>query len=68
MNSNLPEPIAVTLLVIDALEQLDILYVIGGSLASTQHGHARSTLNSDLVVRLTESHVPALIAQLQDAP
>jgi hypothetical protein len=38
MNSNLPEPIAVTLLVIDVLEQLDIPYVIGGSLASTQRG------------------------------
>lgn len=31
----LPEPIAVTLLVIDALEQVGAIYVIGGSLAST---------------------------------
>ncbi len=66
MKSNLPEPIAVTLLVIEALDQLNIPYVIGGSLASTQHGNARSTLDSDLVVRLTESQTPSLIAQLQD--
>ena len=29
------EPVAVTLLVIDALEQLGVAYAIGGSLAST---------------------------------
>lgn len=67
MISNLPEPIAVTLIVIDLLDQLNIPYVVGGSLASTQHGKARSTFDSDLVVRLNESHVPALIAQLQTA-
>lgn len=67
MNSNLPEPIAVTLLVIDVLEQLDIAYVVVGSLASTQHGVARSTFDSDLVVKLNQSHVPLLISRLQDA-
>ena len=67
MISNLPEPIAVTLIVIDLLDQLNIPYVVGGSLASAQHGKARSTFDSDLVVRLNESHVPALIAQLQTA-
>lgn len=67
MNSNLPEPIAVTLLVIDVLEQLDIPYVVVGSLASTQHGVARSTFDSDLVVKLNQSHVPLLISRLQDA-
>ena len=33
----LPEPIAVTLEVIDILEELNIPYVIGGSLASSRH-------------------------------
>lgn len=66
MISNLPEPIAVTLLVIDVLEQLIVPYVIGGSLASTQHGMARSTLDSDLVVLMDESHVQPFISQLQD--
>ncbi len=41
MYSNLPEPIAVTLLVIDVLEQLNIPYVVVGSLASAQHGTTR---------------------------
>ena len=67
MYSNLPEPIAVTLIVIDVLEQLNIPYVIGGSLASTQHGTTRATFDSDLVVRMTKSHVPSLVSKLQDA-
>ena len=66
MNSSLPEPIAVTLLVIDVIEQLNIPYVIAGSLASTQHGVARSTLDSDLVVMMNKSHVPLLISRLKD--
>lgn len=67
MNSSLPEPIAVTLIVIDVLDQLNISYVIGGSLASTQHGTARSTLDSDLVVMMDEAHVLPFVSQLQDA-
>jgi hypothetical protein len=67
MYSNLPEPIAVTLLVIDVLEQLNIPYVVVGSLASTQHGTTRSTLDSDLVVRLNTAQVPLLMSRLQDA-
>jgi hypothetical protein len=67
MYSNLPEPIAVTLLVIDVLEKWNIPYVVVGSLASTLHGTTRSTLDSDLVVKLNESEVPLLISPLQDA-
>jgi hypothetical protein len=66
MNSNLPEPIAVTLLVIDVLEQLNIPYVTVGSLASTQHGVVRSTLDSDLVVVMDETHVKPFITRLQN--
>ena len=66
MNSNLPEPIAVTLLVIDVLEQLNIPYAIGGSLASARYGTARATLDSDLVVQMDESHVSQFVSQLQD--
>ena len=49
----LPEPIAVTLLVIDALEQVGARYVIGGSLASTVHGVVRTTLDTDIVADLS---------------
>ena len=48
----LPEPIAVTLQVIDALEQVGAAYVIGGSLASTIHGVVRTTLDTDIVADL----------------
>ncbi len=49
----LPEPIAVTLQVIDALEQVGARYVIGGSLASTVHGVVRTTLDTDIVADLS---------------
>ena len=49
----LPEPIAVTLQVIDALEQVGARYVIGGSLASTIHGVVRTTLDTDIVADLS---------------
>lgn len=61
------EPIAVTLLVIDVFEKLGVDYVIGGSLASAQHGMARATMDSDLVVDLRFEHVQQLIHQLQDS-
>jgi hypothetical protein len=48
----LPEPLAVTLQVIDALEQVGACYVIGGSLASTIHGVVRTTLDTDIVADL----------------
>lgn len=67
MANLLPEPNAVTLPVIDVLEQLEIDYVVVGSLASSQHGTARSTFDSDLVVELTESDVPELISRLKGA-
>ncbi len=49
----LPEPIAVTLQVVDALEQVGATYVIGGSLASTIHGVVRTTLDTDIVADLS---------------
>ncbi|MBX7235657.1 MAG: hypothetical protein K1X65_14820 [Caldilineales bacterium] len=61
-----PEPIAVTLLVVEALESLGVSYVIGGSLASTLHGMARATLDSDLVADLQLQHVKSLVALLHD--
>lgn len=51
------EPIRVTLLVVDVLEQLGIEYVIGGSLASALHGVARATMDTDIVAGMSEEHV-----------
>ncbi len=52
----LDEPIAVTMLVIDALEALGVPYLIGGSLASAVHGVLRATMDADLVADLRLSH------------
>jgi len=52
-----PEPVAVTLRVIESLDQLRIKYLIGGSLASALHGEPRSTVDADIVaeVRLEDA-------------
>jgi hypothetical protein len=61
----LAEPLAVTLVVIEAFEKLDIPYLIGGSLASALHGTARSTLDTDLVADLRPEQVKPLVEMLQ---
>ena len=61
----LVEPLAVTLLVIEAFEKLNIPYLIGGSLAAALHGTARSTLDTDLVADLGPEQVNQLVEMLQ---
>jgi len=63
----LSEPLAVTLLVIEALEALDVPYLIGGSLASAVHGMARSTADADLVADLRPEHAEPLAQALSEA-
>jgi len=63
----LPEPLAVTLLVTDALEQLGVRYVIGGSLASTIHGVVRMTLDADIVAELSLSQAQPFADRLTGA-
>ena len=60
------EPLAVTLLVAEVLENLGVPYLIGGSLASAVHGVMRATLDSDLVAKLQPSHVTPFVAALRD--
>ena len=60
----LPEPIAVTLQVVDALEQVGAAYVIGGSLASTIHGVVRTTLDTDIVADLSIQQAGPFAAML----
>ena len=67
MTSALPEPIAVTLLVVTAFEALHVPYFIGGSLASAVQGVSRATMDADLMADLEEAHIPALIQALGDA-
>ncbi len=63
----LPEPIAVTLQVVQALDQLGVPYVIGGSFASSLHGVVRTTLDADLVADLLPRHVEPLVSALRDS-
>jgi len=63
----LPEPVAVTLLVIEALDALGVPYLIGGSLASAVHGVARATMDTDLVADLRLEHTEQLAQALSDA-
>ncbi len=63
----LPEPVAVTLLVIEALDALGVPYLIGGSLASAVHGVARATADADLVADLRPEHAQPLAQALEGA-
>jgi len=63
----LSEPVAVTLSVIEALDTLDVPYLIGGSLASAIHGVARATVDTDLVADLRPEHAAPLAQALSDA-
>ena len=47
----LSEPLQVVAQVVRALDQLDIPYVVGGSLASSIYGIPRATQDVDLVAR-----------------
>jgi hypothetical protein len=60
----LPEQIAVTMLVSDALETLGVQYVIGGSFASALHGVMRATMDADLVADLREEDIAPLVQLL----
>lgn len=60
----LSEPIAVTLQVIEALEALDVPYLIGGSFAAAVYGVARLTADADLVAEVRFEHVDPLVGRL----
>jgi hypothetical protein len=61
------EPIEVTLEIAGIFEDLGIRYLVGGSLASSLHGHPRSTQDIDVVADLQAEHVPALVAAFEGA-
>lgn len=58
------EPIEVTVEIAEIFETLGITYLVGGSLASSLHGHPRSTQDIDVVADLQEEHVPAFVSSL----
>jgi hypothetical protein len=63
----IPEPIAVTLQVIEVLDSLEVPYLIGGSLASAVHGVPRATMDADLLADLRMEHAEPLARGLGNA-
>lgn len=56
--------LSITLMVTALLEQFDIPYFIGGSLASNVYGVARATLDADVVAAIRLDQVEELVAEL----
>jgi hypothetical protein len=52
--------------VADAFAKLGVSYFVGGSVASSAYGVARSTLDVDMVSHLKREHVCGLISALKD--
>lgn len=59
------EVVKLTQQVTAILEQLQVLYVVSGSLASVIYGMVRTTEDIDLVVDLAPEHIPSFITSLQ---
>lgn len=59
------DPISLALVITDILNQLEISYLVGGSLASSLLGELRSTQDIDLVVDLDLEKVPLLLDALE---
>ena len=60
----LEEPIGVILLVTKAFDQVGVLYVIGGSFASSVHGVYRASNDVDLVADLAADDVGPFVDAL----
>ncbi len=53
--------------VAEALEALGVSYYLTGSVASSAHGVARTSVDADIVAALEPRHVPLLIERLESA-
>jgi hypothetical protein len=60
-----PEPIAVTVLVTQVFEKLNIQYMIVGSLASTIYGMVRTTQDVDIIAEMQLQHAQPFITALE---
>lgn len=61
------ESLRPVLRVVEVLEELEISYHVGGSLASSVHGVPRQTNDLDLVVNLPITAVAVLVHRLEDS-
>lgn len=62
----LPEPVAVTMQVVEVLDALGVPYLIGGSFASSVYGAYRATADVDLVADLKFEQVEPLVSALRE--
>ncbi len=61
------EPLRVALQMAKIFENLDIPYLVGGSIASSIYGEPRATQDIDMVAELKSHHIQALIASTKNA-
>ncbi|MDE2698888.1 MAG: hypothetical protein OXI23_08470 [Gemmatimonadota bacterium] len=61
------EPLCVALQMAEIFENLDIPYLVGGSIASSIYGEPRATQDIDMVAELKNHHIQALIANTKNA-
>lgn len=57
----LAEPVQITLKITEEFDRLNILYFIGGSLASSLHGVPRATQDVDIVADIRMDNIPAIV-------
>jgi hypothetical protein len=62
---NTPDILVTIIPLIEALEELGVLYHIGGSVASSLYGLPRLTIDVDIIADLRLEHVPPLVIRLQ---
>ncbi len=60
------EPLEVLLKVTAVLDQLNVPYLVGGSIASTLYGHVRTTQDADIVAEMRLEHVHPFAEALKD--
>jgi hypothetical protein len=60
------DPILVTAKVTSVLENLNIPYFIGGSLASTLYGMVRTTQDVDIITEMRAEHIQPFVLALRD--
>lgn len=64
--NDVPDLIAALTPVVAALNQLGLRYYVGGSVASSFHGAARSTMDVDIVCELSADKVSAFVSGFGD--
>lgn len=64
--SVMEEALGVTLRVIAVLDDLEIRYVVGGSIASSIYGKPRATQDVDVVADFREEHISGFVSALRE--